>query len=144
MFGIQLCWEIKLTPWSGGSFWNISLVFKFVVCCNYSLVCNGICFIPSQTNARLGCCDKLLPDNFRHGICLAWLRYTIGFRGPYRFGQSHPVTPEASTNFELRMRIDMKLSLKVDLMGGSKHYFVSSHPLMLVLAWVLCDVTVLA
>jgi len=32
------CWEIKLTLWSSKSFWNISLVFKFVVCCNYLLV----------------------------------------------------------------------------------------------------------
>ena len=73
----------------------------------------------------------------RRRVGINTIGYTIGFghfQGPYGFGQSHPVTPEASTNFELRMRIDMKLSLKVDLMGGSKHYFVSSHPLMLVLA----------
>ena len=54
-----LCWGIKPTPWSGGSFWNISLVYKFVISCIYSLVCNGIRFIPSQTNVRLGFCDML-------------------------------------------------------------------------------------
>jgi len=51
------CWGIKPMPWSGGSFWNISLVYKFVISCIYSLVCNGIRFIPSQTNVRLGFCD---------------------------------------------------------------------------------------
>ena len=44
-------------PWSGGSFWNISLVYKFVISYIYSLVCNGIHLIPSQTNVRLGFCD---------------------------------------------------------------------------------------
>ena len=37
-----------------GMFWNISLVYKFVICCICSLVCNKICFIPSQTNVQLG------------------------------------------------------------------------------------------
>jgi len=41
-----------------GSFWNISLVYKFVVCYIYSLVCNGIRLIPSRTNVRLGFCDS--------------------------------------------------------------------------------------
>ena len=51
------CWGIKLTLWSGGSFWNISLVYKFVISYIYLLVCNGIYLIPSQTNVRLGFCD---------------------------------------------------------------------------------------
>ena len=41
-----------------GRFWNISLVYKFVICCIYSLVCNRIHFIPSQTNVRLGFYDR--------------------------------------------------------------------------------------
>jgi len=36
-----------------GMFWNISLVYKFVIHCIYLLVCNGIRLIPSQTNLRL-------------------------------------------------------------------------------------------
>jgi len=52
------CWGIKPTPWSSGSFWNISLVYKFVISYIYSLVCNGICFIPSQTNMGLGFCNR--------------------------------------------------------------------------------------
>ena len=40
------------------SFWNISLVYKFVICCIYLLVCNGIHFIPSQTNMQLGFCNR--------------------------------------------------------------------------------------
>jgi len=40
-----------------GRFWNISVVYKFVICCIYSLVCNRICFIPSQTNVQPGFCD---------------------------------------------------------------------------------------
>jgi len=56
-FWLSQCWEIKPTPWSGGSFWNVSLVYKFV-CYIYSLVCNGIRLIPSQTNVRLGFCDS--------------------------------------------------------------------------------------
>ena len=44
------CWGIKLISWSSRSFWNILLVYKFVISYIYSLVCNGICFIPSQTN----------------------------------------------------------------------------------------------
>ena len=40
-------------------FWNISLVYKFVISYIYSLVCNGIRFILSQTNVQLGFCNKL-------------------------------------------------------------------------------------
>jgi len=43
-----------------GTFWNISLVYKFVIHCIYSLVCNGIRLIPSQTNVRLRFCDNEL------------------------------------------------------------------------------------
>jgi len=32
------CWGIKPTPWSGGSFWNISLVYKFVISYIYLLI----------------------------------------------------------------------------------------------------------
>ena len=52
------CWGIKPTLWSSGSFWNISLVYKFVISYIYSLVCNRICLIPSQTNVRLGFWDN--------------------------------------------------------------------------------------
>ena len=55
---VRFCWGIKPTPWSGGSFWNILLVYKFVISYIYSLVCNGIRLIPSQTNVRLGFCDS--------------------------------------------------------------------------------------
>ena len=46
---------------------------------------------------------------------------------------------------DLSIILTTKETLKVglDLMGGSKHYFVSSHPPMLVLAWVLCDVNLI-
>jgi len=39
------------------TFWNIFEYVRFVISCIYSLVCNGIRFIPSQTNVRLGFCD---------------------------------------------------------------------------------------
>jgi len=39
-----------------GTFWNVSLAYKSVI--SYSLVCNRIHFIPSQTNLWLGFCDK--------------------------------------------------------------------------------------
>jgi len=47
------CWEIKLTPWSGWIHRNLLEYISFVICCIYLLVCNGIHFIPSQTNVRL-------------------------------------------------------------------------------------------
>jgi len=59
---LRSCWEIKPTPWSGWisrTFWNVFLVYKSIVII-YLLVCNGIRFIPSQTNVRLGFCDRSL------------------------------------------------------------------------------------
>jgi len=48
--------------WSGWIFGNLlecfSLLYKFVICYIHSLVCNGIHFIPSQTNVRLDFCDR--------------------------------------------------------------------------------------
>jgi len=41
-----------------GTFWNVSLVYKCVICYIYLLVCNRIRFIPSQTNVWLGFCNK--------------------------------------------------------------------------------------
>jgi len=76
--GCGACWEIKPTPWSGGSFWNSSLVYKFVICYIHSLVCNGIRFIPSQTNVRLVFCDRALTnDEFcgvRAGKADSWVK----------------------------------------------------------------------
>jgi len=34
------------------------MCISFVIHCIYSLVCKGICFIPSQTNVRLRFCDS--------------------------------------------------------------------------------------
>ena len=34
------------------------ILYKFVISYIYSLVCNGIRLIPSQTNVRLGFCDN--------------------------------------------------------------------------------------
>ena len=39
---------------------EVSLVYKFVICYIHSLVCNGIRCIPSQTNVRLGFCDRVV------------------------------------------------------------------------------------
>jgi len=74
----QICWGIKPTPWSGGSFWNISLVYKFVISYIYSLVCNGIHFIPSQTNVRLGFCNKIntLWSGHLFLKCFSWLPFS--------------------------------------------------------------------
>jgi len=66
------CHDLREFP---GMFWNISSAYKFVICYVYSLVCNGIHYIPSQTNVRLGFCDRYLGS----GNC-SCVYYSIPYR----------------------------------------------------------------
>ena len=74
------------------------LVYKFVISYIYSLVCNGICFIPSQTNVRLGFCDKTIVDAadglFAHpSAALCYVIYPTRLAVPWKtpICPAHPI-----------------------------------------------------